>query len=126
LDCKNKSQEPNSKLQKNTFGICYLVPGILFIIWVFTKNNYQMTSTKSVQGMLYRAASGQPVEGAMVMIAEGAYEHPDIASQSDEQGTFYLSGVRVPGTYTLLINYHEQSKTVTVNITGDSVLKIPL
>jgi len=85
-----------------------------------------MTSTKSVRGMLFRSASGQPVEGAVVMIADGAYEHPDIASQSDEHGTFYLPGVRVPGTYTLLINFNEQSKKVTVDITGESVLKIPL
>lgn len=97
-----------------------------FFIWVLTKNNYHMTATKSVRGMLYKATSGQPVEGAMVMIADGTYEHPDIASQSDEQGSFFLPAIKVPGTYTLLINFNEQSKTVTVNITGDSVLRIPL
>jgi hypothetical protein len=85
-----------------------------------------MSATKSVRGLLYKAASGQPVEGAMVMITGGAYEHPDIASQSDEHGSFYLPAIRVPGTYTLLINYNEQQKTVTVNISGDSILKIPL
>jgi hypothetical protein len=108
----------------------WLLAAVLFcsfiLIRVLIKNNYHMTSTKSIRGMLYRAASGQPVEGAMVMVADGAYEHPDIASLSDEHGTFYLSGIRVPGTYTLLINYNEQSKTVTLTITGDNVLKIPL
>lgn len=85
-----------------------------------------MTTTKSVQGILYTAATGKPVEGAMVMIADGTYEHQDIASQSDAAGVFYLPEIRVPGTYTLLIHYNDQSKTVTVNITAGSVLKIPL
>ena len=60
------------------------------------------------------------------MIAEGSYEHPDIAAQTDEQGTFYLPNLRIPGTYTLLINYSNESKKLTVNINKDSVLKIPL
>jgi hypothetical protein len=86
-----------------------------------------MTSaTTSVKGVLYKSATGTPVEGAIVMIAEGSYEHPDIAAQSDEQGTFYLHEIRVPGTYTLLINYSNESKRLTVNITKDSVLRIPL
>lgn len=84
------------------------------------------TTTKSVRGVLYKAATGQPVEGAIVMIAEGAYEHQDIAAQSDAQGSFYLPEIQVPGTYTLLINYSDQSRRITVNITTDSVLRIPL
>ena len=84
------------------------------------------TTTKSVKGVLYKAATGQPVEGAMVMIAEGGYEHHDIASQSDAQGTFYLPEIQVPGTYTLLINYSNESRKITVNISKDSILKIPL
>lgn len=85
-----------------------------------------MTSTKSVKGMLYRAATGKPVEGAMVMIAGGPYEHPDIAAQSDEEGNFYLPDIQIPGTYTLLIHYNDQSKKVTISIGTDSTLKIPL
>ena len=83
------------------------------------------TTTKSVKGVLYKAATGQPVEGAMVMIAEGG-EHQDIASQSDAQGTFYLPEIQVPGTYTLLINYSNESRKITVNISKDSILKIAL
>jgi hypothetical protein len=71
-------------------------------------------------------ATGAPVEGAIIMIAEGSHEHPDIAAQSDEQGTFYLPNIQLPGTYTLLINYSNESKRLTVNLTKDSVLKIPL
>src|SRR5688572_28921836 len=99
--------------RRKVWWLLAAVLSCLFIIWVLTKNNDHMTATKSVRGMVYKATSGQPVEGAMVMIAEG-FEHPDIASQSDEHGSFYLPAIRVPGTYTLLINYNEQSKTVTV------------
>jgi hypothetical protein len=60
------------------------------------------------------------------MIAEGSYQHSDMASQTDEQGNFSLPNIQVPGTYTLLINYNNNSKRVTLNITKDSVLKIPL
>jgi len=84
------------------------------------------SSTTSIKGILYKSATGAPIEGAIVMIAEGSYEHPDIAAQTDEQGTFYLPNLRIPGTYTLLINYSNESKKLTVNINKDSVLKIPL
>jgi hypothetical protein len=94
--------------------------------FIVTKNKQPMNATKSVQGKVFNAATGTPVEGAMIMIAEGTHEHPDIASQSDEQGTFYLPALTVPGTYTLLIHHNDQSKTVRINITSDSLLKIPL
>jgi len=83
------------------------------------------TTTRSVKGMLYKAATGQPVAGAMVMIAEGG-EHQDIASQTDAQGTFFLPEIQVPGTYTLLINYSDESRKITVSISKDSILRIPL
>src|SRR5437588_8388340 len=90
--------------RKGFMGLTIVLSCFLILYWVVKKNNYHMTSTKSIKGMLYKAASGQPVEGAMVMIAGGAYEHQDIASQSDAQGTFYLPELRVPGTYTILIH----------------------
>jgi len=99
----------------------------LIVYWLIKNNTYHMTTTtKSVKGMLYKAATGKPVEGAIVMIAEGSYEHQDIASQSDEHGEFYLPEIQVPGTYTLLINYSDQSRKITVNISKDSILRIPL
>jgi hypothetical protein len=85
-----------------------------------------MTVTKSVKGVLHDRSSGKPVAGAMVMITGGSYEHPDIASQSDEAGIFYLPEIKVPGTYTLLIRHHEQSKTVSVHVNADSVIQITL
>jgi len=107
-------------------GITILLSCFLVSYWLIKNNNYHMTTTtRSVKGMLYKAATGQPVEGAMVMIAEGG-EHHDLASQTDAQGTFFLPEIQVPGTYTLLINYSHESKKVTVNISKDSILRIPL
>ena len=84
-----------------------------------------MTVTKSVKGILHDHASGKPVAGATVMITGGSYEYPDIASQSDEEGVFYLPEIRLPGTYTLLIRHGSQSKSMSVQVTG-SVLDIKM
>ena len=117
----------NKQTRKGWLAIVVILSCFLIGYWFIKKNNFYMTSaTTSVKGVLYKSATGTPVEGAIVMIAEGSYEHPDIAAQSDEQGTFYLPEIRVPGTYTLLINYSNESKRLTVNITKDSVLRIPL
>ena len=84
-----------------------------------------MTVTKSVKGILHDR-SGKPVAGATVMITGGDFEHPDIASQSDDSGVFYLPAIQIPGTYTLLIRHHDKSKTVSVHVNADSVLQINL
>ena len=122
-----KLRHVNKQTRKGWLAITVILSCFLIAYWLIKNNNFYMTSaTTSVKGVLYKSATGAPVEGAIVMIAEGSYEHPDIAAQSDEQGTFYLPDLRVPVTYTLLINYSNESKRLTVNITKDSVLKIPL
>jgi hypothetical protein len=83
-----------------------------------------MTETKSVKGIIHSSSTGKPLEGVTVMITGGSYEHPDIASQSDKEGVFYLSEVKVPGTYNLLIRYNDQSKTIEVHLNRDSVISI--
>jgi hypothetical protein len=84
-----------------------------------------MTTTQSVKGTIYNAATNQPLEGAIVMIADGNYEHPDIAAQSDQQGAFYLPEVQVPGNYTLLVNYNGQSKKIPVHLSKENQVSIP-
>jgi hypothetical protein len=122
-----KLRHVNKQTGKGWLAITVILSCFLIAYWLIKNNNFYMTSaTTSVKGVLYKSATGTPVAGAIVMIAEGSYEHPDIAVQSDEQGTFYLPDLHVPGTYTLLINYSNESKRLTVNITKDSVLKIPL
>jgi hypothetical protein len=117
----------NKQNRKGWLAITALLSCFLIAYWLIKNNNFNMASgSTSVKGVLYKSATGTPVEGAIVMIAEGSHEHPDIAAQSDESGTFYLPEIQVPGSYTLLINYSNESKRVTVNISKDSVLKIPL
>lgn len=117
----------NKQDRKGWLAITVILSCFLILYWLIKNNNYNMTpGSTSIKGVLYKSATGAPVEGAIVMIAEGSHEHPDIAAQSDEQGTFYLPDIHVPGTYTLLINYSNESKRLTVNITNDTVLKIPL
>lgn len=85
-----------------------------------------MTTTASVKGILYDAGSGEPVADAIIMITGGTYEHPDMASQSGNDGVFYLPNLKLPGKYTLQINVEGQSKTIETNIENkDNVLKIP-
>jgi len=124
-------EEPGHVTKQNRKGwlaITVILSCFLIGYWFIKQNNFHMPSdtTTPIKGVLYRSATGAPVEGAIVMIADGDYEHPDIAAQTDEQGTFYLPNIQIPGTYTLLINYSNESKRVSVNITKDSVLRIPL
>ena len=123
-----KSGHVTQHKRKGWLAITVILSIFLIGYWLIKQNNFYMPSgtSTSVKGMLYKSATGAPVAGAMVMVAEGSHEHPDIAAQSDEQGTFYLPDIQVPGTYTLLINYSNESKRVTVNIDSGSVLKIPL
>jgi hypothetical protein len=123
-----KSGHVTKQKRKGWLGISVILSCFLIGYWLIKQNNFYMPSatTASIKGMLYSSATGAPVEGAIIMIAGGSHEHPDIAAQSDEQGNFYLPNVQIPGTYTLLINYSNESKRLTVNLTKDSVLKIPL
>ena len=117
----------NKQHRKGWLAVTAILSCFLIAYWFIKNNNFYMASgSTSVKGVLYSSATGAPVEGAIVMIAEGSHEHPDIAAQSDENGTFYLPEIHIPGTYTLLINYSNESKRLKVNITNDSILKIPL
>src|SRR5690349_19519785 len=99
-----KSGHVTKQKRKGWLWITVILSCFLIAYWLIKNNTYTMTSTSaSVKGVLYKSATGAPVEGAIVMIAESSYEHPDIAAQSDEQGKFSLPNIQVPGTYTLLI-----------------------
>ena len=123
-----KSGYVNKQNRKGWLMISAILSCFLIAYWLIQDNNFYMPAqtTTSIRGVVYKSATGNPVQGAIVMIAEGSYQHSDMAAQTDEQGNFSLPNLQVPGTYTLLINYSNESKRVTVNITKDSVLKIPL
>ena len=80
--------------------------------------------TTSVKGVLYKSATGTPIEGAIVMIAEGSYEHPDIAAQTDDQGVFFVPNFQVPGPYNQLINYSNEAKKLKFKNKKESVFRI--
>jgi len=83
-----------------------------------------MNTTYSVKGIL-QTANHQPVENAIVMITEGDYEFPDIASVSNEKGEFYLSNIHLPGNYTLQIKNDDTSFKKKFFITEkDTVLQV--
>jgi hypothetical protein len=83
-----------------------------------------MTETKSIKGIVHSSSTGQLLEGVIIMITGGSYEHPDIAAESDEQGVFYLPGIKVPGTYDLLVRHGDQTKNIEVHLNKDSVISI--
>lgn len=85
-----------------------------------------MTETKSVKGIVYSSSSGKPLKGATVTITGGSHEYPDIASQSDEQGVFYLPEIKIPAMYYLLIRHGDQSKTIEVHLNRDSEIHVRL
>lgn len=122
-----KSGFVNKQNRKGWLMISVILSCFLIAYWLIKSKNYMTAaSTINVQGIVYTSATGTPVEGAIVMIAEGSYQHSDMAAQTDGQGNFSLPNIQIPGTYTLLINTGNESKRVTINITNDSVLKIPL
>lgn len=85
-----------------------------------------MNTTYSVKGIL-QTAGHHPVENAIVMITEGDYEFPDIASVSNEKGEFYLSNIHLPGNYTLQINNGDTSFKQKFFITAkDTVLQVTM
>lgn len=86
-----------------------------------------MNTNASINGKVFDAASGQPVPNAIIMITGGTHDHPDIASQSDDEGNFALPSLEIPGTYNLLINNNDVRKELTIQIDNkDTVLQIPL
>lgn len=100
---------------------------ILITIIIFILTLPAMNTKASINGILFDAISGKPVPDAIIMITGGTHEHPDMASQSDNEGHFALPSLQIPGTYHLLINHNELSKEITVNIEKqDTVLRIPL
>lgn len=85
-----------------------------------------MVTTGSVKGIL-KNKQGMPVADAAVMIREGSHEFNDMASISNAQGEFFVSGIAIPGTYVLQINHSSGTTTKEINIQSpDTVIIINL
>ena len=85
-----------------------------------------METRGSVKGIL-KDKHGMPVADAAVMITGGTHEFTDIASISNGQGEFFVSGIVIPGTYTLQIQLTDSSITKSIQVqSADTVLQINL
>ena len=85
-----------------------------------------METKGSVKGIL-KDKHGMPVADAAVMITGGTHEFTDIASISNGQGEFFVSGIVIPGTYTLQIQLTDTSITKSIQVqSADTVLQINL
>jgi hypothetical protein len=100
---------------------------IIFVIDYFKNDKkYTMVTTGSVKGIL-KNKQGMPVADAAVMIKEGSHEFNDMASISNEQGEFFVSGIAIPGRYVLQINHSSGTTTKEINVqSADTVIVINL
>lgn len=98
----------------------------LFFIIMLVKFNAEkkMETRGSIKGILKNKA-GIPVADAIVMIREGNHEFNDVASVTNTDGEFFVSGIVIPGTYLLQIQHDSGSFTKEINVTSaDTVLSI--
>lgn len=85
-----------------------------------------MPATKSVKGILYDQ-QGRPAADAVVMVTGSAHAMPDIASNANERGEFYLDNLVLPGSYTLQINYQGNNTSKTISLgAADTVFTVRL
>ena len=85
-----------------------------------------MIKKSSLKGVL-QTTTGIPVAEALIMIKEGSHEFNDIASISNELGEFAVSGIEIPGTYTLLIQHPSGSFTKTIAVSSpDKVIHLEI
>lgn len=74
-----------------------------------------METPTSVKGYV-RDNAGNPIADAIVMVAESEHDVPDIAAVTNEDGSFFLSNIYVPGRYVLQIRNNDQSRKKEVMI----------
>lgn len=102
---------------------CFLA-GIIITVLIKIDKTKKMETRGSVKGIL-KNNTGKPVADAVVMIKDGSHEFNDIASVSNSQGEFFVSGIVIPGTYTLQIEHATGSITKEINVqSADSVIEI--
>jgi hypothetical protein len=98
------------------------LPAIIFVYVNFNgnkKNNMQTTG--SVKGIL-KDKQGMPVADAAVMIKEGSHEFNDMASISNGQGEFFVSGIVIPGRYVLQIEHGNGTTIKEINVQSKDTL----
>lgn len=85
-----------------------------------------METRGSVKGILQNK-TGRPLAGAVVMIKEGSHEINDIASVSNEQGEFFVSGIVIPGSYVLQVQHDNGTITREINVqSANTVIRVSI
>jgi hypothetical protein len=114
------------KLPAIILSSCFLVAVIITSITSLLqfKNENIMPVRSSVKGIIH-SQTGQPVEGAIVMITKGSHEFNDMASVSNEKGEFFVSNIVIPGRYVLQIGYNGNSITKEINVqSADTIISV--
>jgi Carboxypeptidase regulatory-like domain len=117
-----KTQLGRIKLWVIILSSCFFAAVIITGLLQFKKE--KMPTRSSVKGIVENH-TGQPIEGAVVMIKEGTYEFNDMASVSNEKGEFFVSNIVIPGRYVLQIEHNSNSVTKEINVqSADSIIKV--
>ncbi len=98
-----------------------LISAIFIIVFFQTNKKSKMQTTGSVKGIL-KNKQGMPVADAAVMIKEGSHEFNDMASVSNGQGEFFVSGIVIPGRYVLQIEHSSGTTVKEINVQSNDTL----
>ena len=121
-------EEPGFVNKRRGMRLVVLILSSCFLFFIITLVKFnaekKMETRGSIKGVLKNKA-GIPVADAIVMIREGNHEFNDVASVSNTDGEFFVSGIVIPGTYILQIQHDSGSFTKEINVTSaDTVLSI--
>lgn len=118
------TQPVRIKYFTNILSLLFLL--LLMVSVSLCCNQNKMSTKHSIKGIIQNSA-GRPVADAVVMIKDGSYEFPDIASVSNELGEFFVSGIVIPGRYVLMIKHDTATITKEINVqSADTVIHINL
>jgi hypothetical protein len=96
----------------------------LFFLTVKFFPEKNMETRGSIKGILKNKA-GMPVADAIIMIKEGNHDFNDVASVSNSNGEFFVSGIVIPGKYVLQIQHDSGSITKEINVaSADTILSV--
>jgi Carboxypeptidase regulatory-like domain len=112
------------KIRRTKFVKIIFVLLIIIVFLLYINQEKKMENRGTIKGILQNT-SGQPIADAVVMIKEGSAAFNDIASVSNEQGEFFVSGIVIPGRYVLQIQHENGTITKEINVSSaDTILQI--
>ena len=119
-------EEPGFVKKRRGMGLPAIILSSFFLFFLIVKfaAEKNMETRGSIKGVLKNKA-GIPLADAIVMIKEGNHEFNDVASVSNSDGEFFVSGIVIPGTYILQVQHDSGSVTKEIKVSSaDTVLSI--